>query len=131
MNTFDEMFREMETELEEFASQAQQIDWDDLIAAAHEMGDSDLAFAFGLLAGVERSAYRERVPARPPKRERPRCGAKTRKGTPCKAPAVWLAGEPAPRNGRCRMHGGLSPGPKTEAGKEAIRESNRRRARKT
>ena len=66
MNTFDEMFREMETELEEFASQAQQIDWDDLIAAAHEMGDSDLAFAFGLLAGVERSAYRERVPARPP-----------------------------------------------------------------
>ena len=28
----------------------------------------------------------------------PRCGAKTRKGTPCKAPAM--------ANGRCRMHGG-------------------------
>ena len=33
----------------------------------------------------------------------PRCGAKTRSGTPCRAPTV---------NGRrrCRMHGGLSPG---------------------
>lgn len=31
-----------------------------------------------------------------------RCGAKTRKGTPCKAPAM--------ANGRCRMHGGTSPG---------------------
>ena len=32
----------------------------------------------------------------------PRCGAKTRKGTPCKGPAM--------KNGRCRMHGGKSPG---------------------
>ncbi len=37
----------------------------------------------------------------------PRCGAKTRKGTPCQAPAM--------ANGRCRMHGGKSPGaPKGE-----------------
>jgi uncharacterized protein YjcR len=32
----------------------------------------------------------------------PRCGAKTRKGTPCKSPAM--------KNGRCRMHGGMSTG---------------------
>jgi hypothetical protein len=32
----------------------------------------------------------------------PRCGARTRAGTACKAPAM-----PA---GRCRMHGGASPG---------------------
>ena len=32
----------------------------------------------------------------------PRCGARTRRGTPCKAPAM--------ANGRCRMHGGPSPG---------------------
>ncbi len=32
----------------------------------------------------------------------PRCGAKTRKGTPCKSPAM--------ANGRCRMHGGKSTG---------------------
>ena len=31
-----------------------------------------------------------------------RCGAKTRRGTPCEAPAM--------RNGRCRMHGGKLPG---------------------
>ena len=34
-----------------------------------------------------------------PMRTSPRCGAKTRKGTPCQAPAV--AGRK-----RCRMHGG-------------------------
>jgi hypothetical protein len=38
----------------------------------------------------------------------PRCGAKTRQGTPCRAPAM--------ANGRCRMHGGKSTGPRTEAG---------------
>src|SRR5271166_734374 len=38
----------------------------------------------------------------------PRCGAKTRKGTRCKGPAM--------RNGRCRMHGGASTGPRTRAG---------------
>ena len=31
-----------------------------------------------------------------------RCGAKTRKGAPCQSPGM--------PNGRCRMHGGLSPG---------------------
>lgn len=34
-------------------------------------------------------------------RESPRCGAKTRRGTPCQAPAV--AGKK-----RCRMHGGAA-----------------------
>jgi hypothetical protein len=37
----------------------------------------------------------------------PRCGARTRSGTPCRSPAM--------SNGRCRMHGGASPGaPKGE-----------------
>ncbi|HEY0352193.1 MAG TPA: HGGxSTG domain-containing protein [Enterovirga sp.] len=37
----------------------------------------------------------------------PRCGAKTRCSTPCRSPAM--------PNGRCRMHGGSSPGaPKGE-----------------
>lgn len=31
-----------------------------------------------------------------------RCGAKTRRGTPCQSPAM--------PNGRCRMHGGTSTG---------------------
>lgn len=37
------------------------------------------------------------------------CGAKTRKGTPCKALAL--------PNGRCRFHGGMSTGPRTPEGK--------------
>jgi hypothetical protein len=62
----------------------------------------------------------------PLKRSLPACGARTRKGTPCKARVVvYDNGEIA---NRCRMHGGLSTGPKTAEGRERIRESNRRRA---
>ena len=32
----------------------------------------------------------------------PRCRARTRRGSPCQSPAM--------KNGRCRMHGGTSPG---------------------
>ena len=46
----------------------------------------------------------------------PRCGAKTRSGTPCKAPAM--------ANGRCRMHGGKSTGPRTPKGLERSRKAN-------
>ena len=38
----------------------------------------------------------------------PRCGAKTRAGGCCRQPAM--------KNGRCRMHGGLSTGPRTAEG---------------
>ena len=38
----------------------------------------------------------------------PRCGARTRKHQPCKSPAM--------PNGRCRMHGGASTGPRTAEG---------------
>ena len=39
----------------------------------------------------------------------PRCGARTRSGECCRQPAM--------KNGRCRMHGGLSTGPRTAAGR--------------
>jgi hypothetical protein len=45
------------------------------------------------------------------KRDRPKCGAATRAGGTCQAPAVWDRALDAPRNGRCRMHGGLTPRP--------------------
>ena len=38
------------------------------------------------------------------------CGARTRKGTPCKRVDIY-------NGGRCRLHGGFSTGPKTEEGK--------------
>lgn len=52
-----------------------------------------------------------------PKWLRPHCGAKTRAGGSCRATPVWDKVNDKPRNGRCRMHGGLSTGAKTEEGK--------------
>jgi hypothetical protein len=60
-----------------------------------------------------------------PKSERPKCGARCRDGTRCQAPAVWDRERDRPRNGRCRMHGGLSTGPRTEEGKRRSREGAR------
>jgi len=51
-------------------------------------------------------------------RKVPRCGAKTRRNNPCLSPAM--------KNGRCRLHGGLSTGPRTRAGIERIRQANTR-----
>lgn len=39
-----------------------------------------------------------------------RCGAQTRAGTPCRMKVLY-------GNGRCKLHGGLSTGPKSETGK--------------
>jgi hypothetical protein len=48
------------------------------------------------------------------------CGAYTRTtGNPCLAKAL--------ANGRCRMHGGLSTGPRSEAGRKRIGEAARSR----
>ena len=62
------------------------------------------------------------------KRERPRCEATYRDGSPCQAPPVWDKRLDCPVNGRCRMHGGLSIGPKAEEGCQRIAQANRARA---
>jgi len=54
---------------------------------------------------MAKGAYKLHDPA-----QRARCGARTRAGPPCKAKVVK-------GKARCRMHGGLSTGPKTEAGR--------------
>jgi hypothetical protein len=51
----------------------------------------------------------------------PRCGAKTRRGTPCRSAAM--------PNGRCRMHGGCSTGAKTPEGIERIRAARTKHGR--
>lgn len=53
------------------------------------------------------------------RKHRPFCGAKTRRGTPCKAKVYWPCAWDAPAK-RCRMHGGLSTGPTTEEGMERL-----------
>jgi hypothetical protein len=42
----------------------------------------------------------------------PRCGARARTGNPCRQPAM--------PNGKCRLHGGRSTGPRTDAGRAAL-----------
>ena len=55
-----------------------------------------------------------------PRKDRPRCGARTRKGTSC------LIRVDAGKR-RCRFHGGLSTGPRTAEGKARIATAQRRR----
>ena len=50
---------------------------------------------------------------------RPRCGANTRKGTPCQAAGLG-------RGGRCKFHGGMSTGARTPEGRARIREGYQR-----
>jgi hypothetical protein len=52
----------------------------------------------------------------------PRCGAKTRSGKPCRAPAMWSTR--TRRYTRCRLHGGASTGPRTPEGLEKCRRAN-------
>lgn len=52
-----------------------------------------------------------------------KCAAKTRAGSLCKAKRV-------PGRARCRMHGGLSTGPKTELGRQRIAEAQKQRWKK-
>jgi hypothetical protein len=49
------------------------------------------------------------------------CGARTRNGRSCRGPAMT--------NGRCRMHGGPSTGPRTPEGKERSRMANLKHGR--
>lgn len=72
---------------------------------------------------------RVRERRRTPKRARPRCGARCRDGHSCQAPAVWDRERGEIRNGRCRMHGGLSTGPRTEEGRRRSREGARKGGR--
>jgi hypothetical protein len=51
----------------------------------------------------------------------PRCGARTRAKASCKAPAM--------ANGRCRLHGGKSTGPRTEDGRQRCGAINRKHGR--
>ncbi len=52
-----------------------------------------------------------------------RCGARTRGGDPCQGPAM--------ANGRCRMHGGTSTGPRTAEGLARMRAAKTKHGRDT
>lgn len=69
-----------------------------------------IAHALRLKARCDADAARRRII----------CGAKTRKGTPCRCKS-----EPGKR--RCKFHGGKSTGARTPEGIERIREAQRQR----
>lgn len=51
------------------------------------------------------------------------CGARSKRtGQPCKLTSLYA-------NGRCKFHGGLSTGPKTEAGRQQSRENGKQGGR--
>lgn len=50
------------------------------------------------------------------------CGARTRAGTPCKRRDLY-------RSGRCKLHGGLSTGPRTIKGKRRSARNGKRTKR--
>lgn len=79
----------------------------------------------GLLAARGRRAKRAR---RAPKRDRPQCGARCRSkgGRPCVARVCVRDDGSLAR--RCRLHGGLSTGPRTEEGRARCTEAGRRGA---
>ena len=62
-------------------------------------------------------------------RNYPRCGARARSrgGQPCQAPPVLDLETGLPRNGRCKLHGGRSTGPRTAEGRQRIAKAQRRR----
>jgi hypothetical protein len=51
-----------------------------------------------------------------PRYDKPTCGARTRRGTPCMSKKLL-------RGARCKLHGGGSSGPKTENGKRRAAEN--------
>lgn len=62
-------------------------------------------------------------PAQDPLTSSPRCGARTRAGGACQSPAM--------PNGRCRMHGGASTGPRTPEGLKRMRDAKTQHGRYT
>src|SRR5437870_218726 len=67
-------------------------------------------------------------PRRLPRHRRPRCMARRRDGRRCQAKVAWDTEHDRPRSTKCRVHGGMSTGPRTPEGRRRIGESNRRRA---
>ncbi len=63
-----------------------------------------------------------RYPILPDDLKRLACGATTKAGTPCKMTSVYTCG-------RCKLHGGMSTGPKSEAGRRQSAENGKKGGR--
>ncbi|HRO14784.1 MAG TPA: helix-turn-helix transcriptional regulator [Paracoccus sp. (in: a-proteobacteria)] len=95
--------------------------WPVLCTTTHARGDGVLSLSerMDALAAAQLAAWQAREAERAARR-RVRCGAKTRKGTPCR-------NKSEPGRQRCKFHGGLSTGARTPEGIARIRDAQRRR----
>lgn len=64
-----------------------------------------------------------RYPAMPADLAQMTCGARTRAGTPCKQKGIYVSG-------RCKLHGGMSTGPKSKAGRRQSAENGKKGGRR-
>ena len=92
------------------------------LVARAAMCPASVREALAVLRAVDAlAAIVARVPltvCRAPRRRRPRCGARCRDGHPCAAAVVvQRTDEGVHYAARCRMHGGLSTGPRTPEGR--------------
>ncbi len=81
--------------------------------AREVMGLNSMSARLDRMAEDRLVELRARTAAPRPSTARVRCGAKTRKGHPCRAKSL-------PGKRRCRFHGGMSTGPRTPEGKAAV-----------
>lgn len=88
-------------------------------AAAARCGLAEGAAVLRALDALGAAAHRAVLSVRrTPRRDRPRCGARCRDGHPCAAAVVVVRDDEGVRYAaRCRMHGGLSTGPRTPEGR--------------
>lgn len=66
-----------------------------------------------IACGMEEYETYVHMPIYPKELHDLRCGAKTRAGTPCKMKSIYS-------NSRCKLHGGLSTGPRSLEGKAKV-----------
>jgi transcriptional regulator with XRE-family HTH domain len=82
-------------------------------------GQCEMQARMDAQVAVQTALWQEREAQRAARR-RVICGARTRKGTPCR-------NKSEPGKKRCKFHGGKSTGPRTAEGKARIAEAQRRR----
>jgi DNA-binding XRE family transcriptional regulator len=87
--------------------------------STHARGDGVLYDAAQAALDRECARHLDRIETNPARYRQP-CQAQTRKGQPCQ-----MKSEAGRR--RCKFHGGLSTGPKTQEGRERIADAQRRR----
>lgn len=81
-----------------------------------------IAAAWNAWAAGRRKTQPPRLPEIPADLVGMTCSAKTRAGTPCKLTSIY-------DSGRCKLHGGMSTGPKSAAGRRQSAENGKKGGR--